>query len=343
MKPRPNGRFPFHRRPDVGSFTRVSRRSRRRAARLTRALTLAFAALALLSLVMLSSILLRSLHTKRLSTQLAARHSAEKTPAVWQPSAPPSAPGEQALPAAPAGDQTPLAPEAFIPQDDAAQEDAAQAEPAAFHRVGGAPLSHMETLYEQNHDLVAWLTIPDVLDLPVVFRDNRYYLTHDFNRRPSAAGTLFWDEHHRFAAQTQNLLLHGHNMKDGTMFGRLTHYLQDIAYYQSHPLVQLDTLWEREEYVVFAVLRVPLDVQSDQFVNYFSHPTFAGDEPFDAYVRQLQLHSVYAIPIDAQPSDALLTLSTCIDEDRLVLVCRRLREGETHAGLRALARLAQAQ
>ena len=57
-------------------------------------------------------------------------------------------------------------------------------------------------------------------------------------------------------------------------------------------------------------------------------------------LRQLQLSSVYAIPINVKPSDALLTLSTCIDEDRLVIVCRRVREGESRSHLRELARAA---
>ena len=91
------------------------------------------------------------------------------------------------------------------------------------------------------------------------------------------------------------------------------------------------------------MLRVSLDVRDESFINYFSHPTFLSDASFDAYVRQLQLHSAYAVPIDVKPTDALLTLSTCIDEDRLVIVCRRLREGETRTRLRELVRLAQKQ
>ena len=61
------------------------------------------------------------------------------------------------------------------------------------------------------------------------------------------------------------------------------------------------------------------------------------------YIRQLQLRSEYAIPIDVEPTDALLTLSTCLDEDRLVIVARRLREDETRSDLRALIRMATKQ
>ena len=82
---------------------------------------------------------------------------------------------------------------------------------------------------------------------------------------------------------------------------------------------------------------------SEQFINYFSHPTFGSDREFESYVRQAQLLSEYAIPLDIQPSDALLTLSTCIDEDRLVILCRRIRENESRSELRQAINLAVRQ
>ncbi|MGN0772525.1 MAG: sortase domain-bontaining protein [Candidatus Ventricola sp.] len=337
MKKRRRRLSSFRRQGTLGEFTlRPKRPSRRRRAvqrSLSRALVPALVAVMILSLVMIAGICLRSVRTKKLNEELAALHAGQTTPSP--------AAEEETLPAFTAGPTaTPEPVITAVPNPSpAAEEDAA----ARFHQVGGTPLAHMETLYNQNHDLIGWLNIPEVIDLPVMYRDNSYYLTHDFNRSKSAAGTIFLDENHRFTEKTQNLLLHGHNMKDGTMFGRLVHYIQDIDYYRSHPFVHFDTLWEAEEYVIFAVMRVPLDVHDERFINYFSHPTFASDASFDAYVRQLQLNSVYAVPIDVKSTDALLTLSTCIDEDRLVIVCRRIREGEARSRLSELVRLTQRQ
>ena len=213
----------------------------------------------------------------------------------------------------------------------------------SFHRILGQALPNMEQLYYENRDLTGWIEIPEVLSLPVMYKDNSYYLTHDFYKKKSASGTIFLDKNHRFTEHTQNLLLHGHNMKDGTMFGRLTQYLQDIDYLKRHAFVNYDTLWEKEQYVIFSVMRVSLDVTSEQFINYFSHPTFGSDREFESYVRQAQLLSEYAIPLDIQPSDALLTLSTCIDEDRLVILCRRIRENESRSELRQAINLAVRQ
>lgn len=328
MKRRRRRLLSLRRHRNVGGFTlrskRRPRRARHRAARLTA--LLALSVLMIVSAAMLTGNLLRSARTKRLNAELSAFRAAQAVTPV-----------PTAVPSAPTPSPEPLA----TPSPAPTAEETAPA--AAFHRFGGEPLARMDALYAQNHDLVGWLSIPGVLDLPVVYRDNRYYLTHDFNREKSAAGTVFLDEAHRFSDQAQNLLLHGHNMKDGTMFGHLVHYLKDIDYCRAHSIVHFDTLWEEEHYVVFAVLRVPLDTRDERFVNYFSYPAFASEQVFDAYVRALQLHSVYAIPIDVKPEDALLTLSTCIDEDRLVIACRRVRAEESLSSLRELMRLAVRQ
>lgn len=212
-----------------------------------------------------------------------------------------------------------------------------------YRQVGGDALAEMAQLHGQNHDLVAWIQIPDVLDLPVVYRDNSYYLTRDFAKQKNASGTIFLDENHPFKEKTQNLLLHGHNMKDGTMFGRLAQYLTDDTYLRNHPFIHFDTLWQKEQYVIFAVLDVSLKPGDTRFFNYFTHDTFSSDAEFAMYIRQLQLRSNYAIPIDVEPSDALLTLSTCLDDDRLVIVARRLRGDETRSQLRTLIRMATKQ
>lgn len=361
-----------HRRPprqeDEGSFHRRRRSSRREIERLRDAATLLFAAVAVVSLGMVLSIVTRSLRTRSLSRELSELHGQAQQDAAGstsdaqqaeeelpfdlvyevmeEPSAT-AAPGEASAPVETAAPEATPEPVTELEGYTLAQATAAPAGSAvkttSFHRYGGTALPEMEALYARNHDLVGWLTIDEVLDLPLVYRDNSYYLTHDFDRNPSTSGTLFLDENHPLREKTQNLLLHGHNMKDGTMFGRLTQYEQSVDYLKAHPFVELSTLWEEETYVVFAVLVVSLDVRDERFFDYYSHPTFSSDSAFSAYTRELELRSMYAIPMDVRPSDALLTLSTCMGEDRLVIVCRRVREGESRASLRETIRLATRQ
>ena len=310
--------------------------------RLRSAVSLGLACVAVFSACMAGSIVIRTIRTRRLNQALSAQFSAYEGD-VWTQETGDTADDGQTPVVTPSPSAEPLDEATPVPADAEPTKAPPIVKSTVFHQVGGDALPNMEALYDQNRDLIAWLNIPDVIDLPVVYRDNDYYLKRDFYKQANDAGTIFLDEHHPFREKTQNLLLHGHNMKDGTMFGRLTQYLTDNTYIKNHPFINFSTLWRQEQYVIFAVLDVSLDPASEDFFNYFSYSTFNSDEEFSFFVRELQLRSEYAIPIDVQPSDALVMLSTCLEEDRLVIAARRIRQGETRSELRQAVHMAVRQ
>ncbi len=205
---------------------------------------------------------------------------------------------------------------------------------SAYQFIGASVLPEMEKLVKKNGDTVGWLQIPGVVDLPVVYRDNEYYLTHDFNRKRNNSGALFLDAAHPLTASTQHLVIHGHNMLNGSMFGLLSHYRRS-EYIAEHGIVYFSTLYRRETYAVFAVLIVPQDISSTNYVAYSGTPAFRTEAQFDAFINALRANSLHRVTVDVNPSDALLTLSTCLKDDHIVIVCRRLREDETEQSLRA--------
>lgn len=301
----------------------------------------ALAVIFVISVIQLGGIALRSFRTKKQNDALSALHlqlsEPETSDATWGTQTPVTTAQPESTPS-PAPTPTPVQ-ATPMPETPAPTAKSGVVRNTQYQQVGGEALPEMEELYNENRDLIAWIEIPEVLDLPVVYKDNAYYLYRDFYKQKNTSGTIFLDENHPFRENTQNLLLHGHNMKDGSMFGHLARYVSDSTYITNHPFIRFSTLWKREQYVIFAVLDVSLDTSSDRFVNYFTHHTFNSDREFENYVRQLQLKSIYAIPLDVQPSDALLTLSTCLNDDRLVIVARRFREGETRSELRNILRL----
>ena len=104
-------------------------------------------------------------------------------------------------------------------------------------------LPRYRSLYEQNPDLIGWLRIDGTgIDLPVVQTpgDNEYYLRRGFDRFYAVGGTLFLDERCSVEpdAPTDNWLIYGHNMRDGSMFGQLVRY-RDEAFCQAHPTLPL--------------------------------------------------------------------------------------------------------
>ena len=83
------------------------------------------------------------------------------------------------------------------------------------------PQESFAELLRYNPDTVGYLSIGETVDLPVVQRenDNEYYLTHAYSGEEAREGALFLDGANRLS--DENLIVYGHNMRNGTMFGEL--------------------------------------------------------------------------------------------------------------------------
>lgn len=167
---------------------------------------------------------------------------------------------------------------------------------------------------EKNEDYVAYLYIPDTeIEYPVVQRNNSYYLNHNFYGEKNAHGTIFLDEN--CSPETPVLLLHGHHMKDGTMFGSLKQY-RDKDFRQSHTEILLDMGEGFDTYKVFAVLQI--DLTKEDYFAYEEIPKNADSLP--EYLKQMQKNATwYEQP---EKEDKLLLLSTCAygsEDERMVV------------------------
>ncbi len=229
--------------------------------------------------------------------------------------------------------ETPAPPPTQAPAETEQPSAATSAPAVIYHIADGQVRPALTALLAANSDLTGWLTIPGIIEQPVLYRNNTYYETHNFYGQESASGALFLDQNHRLDAGTQNLLIHGHNMKDGTMFGKLLRYQTDINFLRNHGIVRFDTLYEEGAYAIFAVLNASLDPKNANYFDYYTHATFRDTADFEAYISAAQARSLYYIPIDVMPDDALITLSTCLDENRLVILARRIRANESESAL----------
>ena len=193
-------------------------------------------------------------------------------------------------------------------------------------------------LLAENPDTVGFLEIGEMLSLPVVQRpnDNEYYLDHSFEGAKALEGTLFLDGMNRLTPEDDCLIVYGHNMKNRTMFGRLSAY-GDVSHLHQHPVVHFDTIYENRSYVAFAAFSASM-VQGDP--RYFDVRNFIFDEDgFDKFVLKLQSRSVFKSPVDVRYGDRLLLLVTCDysnREGRFILALRQLRPDENEGNMFAL-------
>lgn len=183
-------------------------------------------------------------------------------------------------------------------------------------------------LRDQNSDFIGWISIEDTkLDFPVMYAPNNkdFYLRHDFNKEYSVYGVPYLDEKTTLGAndQSENLVIYGHNMKTGTIFGCLTGY-KEAGYYQQHPYVQFDTVYGDGTYEVFAAFSI--DVAADTSFVYNQYVDM-DEETYDTYVEEVISRSDVDTGIRPVYGEQLLTLSTCeysSDNGRYVVVARRV-------------------
>lgn len=103
------------------------------------------------------------------------------------------------------------------------------------------PLRDLSPLFEQNSECIGWLCIPDTaVNYPVMHtpRNPQKYLRMNFYGEYSQSGVPFLD--YRCSPDSGNLLIYGHNMKNGTMFGEMKSYT-DPAFCADHPIIEFQT------------------------------------------------------------------------------------------------------
>lgn len=186
-------------------------------------------------------------------------------------------------------------------------------------------------LFEVNNDLVGWLTVGDVVDLPVTQYDNTYYLDHDFYGKEDQAGTVFINEANIIWPQDRNLLFHGHNMKSGAVFGNLDEY-RKLDYLKENPIIKFRTIFDPvpSMYVPIAIFDASMNAGNK---NYFDigRITFKTEKEFLDFANECIEHSMYELPFTVEENDNLITLITCSYSDengRFMIVCRGLHMDE---------------
>ncbi|NMD44053.1 MAG: class B sortase, partial [Clostridiales bacterium] len=147
--------------------------------------------------------------------------------------------------------------ELLRPDDDIAppaggESQTAEGEPQMLERY--------KALYETNGEMIGWIEIPGTqANGPVVQSppENREkYLRLDFFGKSSNSGTFFLDSNCDLE-NSDNLIIHGHRMNNGTMFGELNKY-RDEAFWRKHPTFSFDTLYKKQTWEVVAACNMKL-------------------------------------------------------------------------------------
>lgn len=197
--------------------------------------------------------------------------------------------------------------------------------------------NNFETLIGQNPDFSGWLKINNTLiDLPFYQTDNdEFYLNHNSFGEESRHGAVFLSSRDSTSASSEdkNLVLYGHNMPDGSMFGTLNK-LRKLEFWKENPTVFLTSEEGSYTYVIYSVFLLNSNPAHDNGYIYHAQKSyFTYEDEFKAWVEEAKDRSLITTGIDVEFGDDILTLITEADDfegARLVVMARRIRSGESH-------------
>lgn len=189
-------------------------------------------------------------------------------------------------------------------------------------------LSEYQNILNKNQRLIGWIKIDDtVIDYPVMQTvNNEYYLDHNFNQEEDKNGCIFMDYQCDVIKGCDNMILYGHHMKSGQMFGTLNKYSQQ-SYYEKHPTIKFDTIYEKGEYQIMYVFRSKVYSEEDVNFKYYQFINAGSEKEFNSYINEMAALSLYDTGVTASYGDKLLTLSTCDYQEkkgRFVVVAKRI-------------------
>lgn len=169
---------------------------------------------------------------------------------------------------------------------------------------------------------VAWIEIPGTdIDYPVMQKqgDPEYYLRRNYKGEYSYSGTPFLDKNCNIRF-SKNLIVYGHNMKDGTMFSDLTKY-KDLQFCTEHQAMKLTIDGITYNYILYAVCSV------DASDGWYTFTGQTSEDNFAELIFHIQNRSSYiSFTEQAEYGDHFLTLSTCdyaSDNSRLIVIAKR--------------------
>lgn len=164
-------------------------------------------------------------------------------------------------------------------------------------------------LLSVNSDIVGWLRIRALdISYPVVQgKDNDYYLHRTFEKTDNFAGCLFVNSYNMGDFTDQNTIIYGHNMKNGSMFGKLKNFNDPEVFKKSRYfwIFTPDFIYQYRIFSASVVDKTGLTYQI----------SFTDDE-FDQFIGRAYSNSVVDNQdVTVTKEDRIVTLSTCTGDD----------------------------
>ena len=195
-----------------------------------------------------------------------------------------------------------------------------------------------EAMLKENSDFKGWITINGTkVDNPIYqTTNNEFYLNRNQKKQYSAYGALYFDYENKITEDEtdKNLVIYGHEMKNGSMFGSLKRY-KSLSFYKQYPTIDFSTLYDRSTYKIYSVFLLnSVKADDNNYIYNIYRNSFLDATDFNEWVSEAKQRSIINTTVDVELNDDIITLVTCSEDfenARLVIMARRTRDGEDKA------------
>lgn len=178
----------------------------------------------------------------------------------------------------------------------------------------------LNELKKQNNETVGWIQVKGTnINYPFVqHSDNSYYLSHNFSKNKNNAGWLFLDYRNNINQINKNTIIYGHGRLDRTMFGSLKNiFKSDWLNDQNNYVIFISTEKENTMWQVFSTYRIK--TTSD-----YLRINFQNDNDYQNFLDMITKRSEHNFNTPINTNDNILTLSTCYNNEKKVVLHAKL-------------------
>ncbi|MCL2386593.1 MAG: class B sortase [Defluviitaleaceae bacterium] len=186
--------------------------------------------------------------------------------------------------------------------------------------IAFVPLVDFDEMRNQFPSIVAWIQSEGtVINYPIVQgEDNDFYLDRLPNRQRHPWGSIFLDYRNAIDFSDSSILIYGHNMRSGDMFGSLKYYANQ-AHFEEHSTMLIFT--PTNNFVLELFAGYLLDSAFEVPPMYFT-----DEEHFYSFVNNIRRRSIFQSEVEVNYGDRLVFLCTCTTggniNERLIIVGR---------------------
>ena len=189
-------------------------------------------------------------------------------------------------------------------------------------------MAKVQTLQQENEDVKGWIKIDDTnINYPILqTTNNDYYLTHNYKKEKTNYGSIFMNSNCNIKDNNSNIIIYGHDMKDGQMFKHLLKY-EDKVFYDEHSNIKIATEEQESNYKIISVFKSRVFYQDEKNVfRYYQYYNLENENKYNEYIENCKKIQLYDTGETATYGEQLITLITCEysqKNGRMVVVAKK--------------------